>query len=125
MKARDVGRHVSHVAGLDGSACPLPDLDPDEPRDPHESHDLVLFDRYAECADCGARDHWPAIEGACPKTKQGRGLPVSLVQAGATMKADLSAFLEWWEAKGLGTCPDMATWRAELFEWARNPGGRL
>jgi hypothetical protein len=127
VKAPALGRHVSFVAGLDGSGDRSPEHDEDAPREPHESHDLVLFDRYAECAECGARDHWPGIETVCTKIKPGQPgrEPVTIECAIGIFLADLDAFYDWWNAKAHGTRPSIADWRAEFFEWQRHGGGKL
>jgi hypothetical protein len=125
VKSRDLGRHVSFVAGLDGPGRGPNEYDDDAPRVPHESHDLVLFDRYAECSECGARDHWPGIESECTRVKPGKGAPVTIESAIHIFLADLDAFYDWWKAKNLGDRPTVADWRAEFFEWQRSGGGRL
>lgn len=127
-KAQALGRHVSHVVGLDGSAAASPEYEPGEPLDPHESHDLVLYDRWAECAHCRARDHWPAIAIKC----QGKGAadvrsaPVTISDAVDKMISDLEAFRAWWIARAadLGLArPTYSEIVAEFASWSAYRGG--
>ena len=118
-----MGAHVSHVAGLDGSASPQPDPDPEAPRDnPHDTHAWVLFDRWAECDTCGARDHWAGAEAPCPGVPESERA-VTLDAALDRLCADLEAFEAWWKAKGLeASRPSQAEWVAEFTEWELSKG---
>ncbi len=119
--------HVSMAAGLDRGDPRVPDLDPEAPRDVHESHTFVAFDRWLECSDCGARDHWGAATVKCePRGVAAKGRPVPLAQALDNLREDLIAFGVWWETKDLGPArPDMPEWCAEFLTWTHNRGGRL
>lgn len=123
MKAEKLGAYVSHVAALDRSWAPAPAPDVDAPRDPHESHDWRLHDRWAACEACGVRDYWPGAEGVCEPPKPGAETQIPLDEAIAILREDLVAFGSWCSRKDLAERPTIKDWRAEAFEWARVPGG--
>lgn len=125
VRARALGAHVSLVAGLDGAqASPHPEPDPDAPRaDPHDSHAWVLYDRWAECETCGARDHWEVAELPCQGAADTG--PVTIGEALVALRADLDAFADWWRAKDLGDLrPTIAEWTAEFVSWVIYKGPR-
>lgn len=99
-------------------------MDPDDPRDPHASHDLVLYDRWAECTVCGVRDHWEAIEATC-KGRPVKDGTVELDTACVEMLREIAAFRAWWVAKDLPlTKPTYQEWAAEWACWTAHRGGK-
>lgn len=123
-KASDLGRHVSHVVALDGTDAAQPAYDSEEPvDDPHESHEWVLYDRWAECSVCHCRDYWPGASDRCLAVQSAGGM--TDVEWRSHLDREVEAFLAWWRAKDLGgTRPDANEWFAELAEWRRERGTR-
>jgi len=125
MNARLLGGAVSLAAGLDKPGHSLSEHDPEQPlSEPHDSHEWVQADRWAECSVCGMRDYYPGGSEPCPGVPKHDQL-ITIDQALDLLAADLVRFREWWRVKGLETeRPSMAEWAAEWFEWRRESGRR-
>jgi hypothetical protein len=101
-----------------------PDPDPDLPlADPPPTQDWVLGLRFAECSICAARDHWRQAGDPCPLAPDGAD-QVEPETAFARLRAELAAFVAHWRARGFGARPTMNDWRAEAFEYSRDPKAR-
>lgn len=126
MSDHTIGRIQTSLA-TDGRGA-TPDPDPEQPREnPHTSHAWVLTTRWAYCASCGARDHWPGAEAACKgkARRAGADPDVRLSDALRALMDDVVLFGDWWAARihtlG-GARPTMEEWHAEFHAWLRDPG---
>lgn len=123
--ARFLGSAVSLAAGLDKPGHVAFNADPDAPLDPHESHEWVQHDRWAECATCGMRDYYPGASVECIGPAKPSETSISLSEAIALLAIDLERFREWWQVKGHEKeRPTLAEWAAEWYEWRRASTGR-
>lgn len=99
--------------------------DVDDPYTPHESHEWIQLDRWAECTVCGVRDYWPGAGAECSRVSRKarkEPVPVTLAEALEHLAADLQRFGEWWEerAASLGLeRPSLDEFFAEFSEWRR------
>lgn len=103
-----------------GGYSPPPDPDVEAPIGaPHPSHRWARHDRYAVCIVCGVRDHWSAGGVACRGAPEAQG--ITLEVAIRRLERETVQFADWWRAKKLGARPTMNDWRAEHFEFSREP----
>lgn len=115
MKADEVN------AALAADPLYLPDPDPDQPREIHETHHVV----DGVCLRCGVPEFWPAVEKRCGvKDRPRREVPVSIVEASLHLLAEWRRFASWWHDQGHAIHkPSLAEWFAEWFEWRRHLDG--
>lgn len=110
---------ANHALGVErGGPPPSPEFSEDDPRDTHESHRMVpdVGGRWLVCARCAARDYWPASEALCRVPEETKG--VHLLEAIGLLRADLAAFMAWWQGtEEPQELPSADEWAANFLEW--------
>lgn len=95
--------------------------DSDDRRKLHKSHDWKLAGgRWMACSRCETRGYWPGASRPCKLKKVDRAI-ISHREAHKLLKKDLTAFFEWWLARGEPSeLPSLDEWAANYFEWRKS-----